>query len=208
MALFSLTLNQERKNSTHLLYDSLWPSISRKTLSLVRKTNKRACHFLWVIILILKYLWMGFSYLFCINYSYTNAFGPTERERALCVCWALLQGENERHTKLLMSWILQMIFFSLSLLVLGVIQLWALSNNQSTLIFRTIFPILIILPFVIIRIERDSPHRKRKIATFTIQLHASINIEGIKNIDFNLSLLSCCYHELVHFAMQPEIYQP
>lgn len=81
MALFSLTLNQWRKNSTHLLYDSLWPSISRKTLSLVRKTNKRACHFLWVIILILKYLWMGFSYLFCINYSYTNAFGPTEKDR-------------------------------------------------------------------------------------------------------------------------------
>lgn len=147
-------------------------------------------------------------HIFSVSITVTRMHLDQPRERALCACWALLQGENERHTKLLMSWILQMIFFSLSLLVLGVIQLWALSNNQSTLIFRTIFPILIILPFVIIRIERDSPHRKRKIATFTIQLHASINIEGIKNIDFNLSLLSCCYHELVHFAMQPEIYQP
>lgn len=133
---------------------------------------------------------------------------PRKIESIMCVLSIVARGKRKTHQITYVMNIANDLFFSLSLLVLGVIQLWALSNNQSTLIFRTIFPILIILPFVIIRIERDSPHRKRKIATFTIQLHASINIEGIKNIDFNLSLLSCCYHELVHFAMQPEIYQP
>lgn len=49
---------------------------------------------------------------------------------------------------------------------------------------------------------------RRKIATFTIQLHASINIKGIKNIDFNffpwllcaVFSLSFYYHEVIPTA--------
>lgn len=58
-----------------------------RSLTLVNKANNfDAFHFLWVIILILKYLWMGFSYLFDINYSYASAFSERSDAKWFYMC--------------------------------------------------------------------------------------------------------------------------
>lgn len=129
------------------------------------KTNKfGAFHFLWVIILILKYLWMGFSYLFGINYSYASAFRPggiysTLRYHTVYV-WIWfghgMRGGKKRKTHQI-TYVMNIVdgFLSLSLshrvpFVAAVFGVQPKHINISNQFFSVFFSILIILPHIVI----------------------------------------------------------